>query len=39
MSDNDIFEMDSLAGTEEIQDTELGMIDEDVGEWTSFLIL
>ncbi|TMS02881.1 Anoctamin-6 [Larimichthys crocea] len=30
MSDNDIFEMDSLAGTEEIQDTELGMIDEDV---------
>lgn len=36
MSGNDIFEMDSMAETEEMEaDTELGMIDEEVGEITA----
>ncbi len=35
MSGNDIFELDSMAETEEMEaDTELGMIDEEVGEIT-----
>lgn len=40
MGDNDIFEMDSVCETEDLEgDTELGMIDEDVGKRTALFFV
>lgn len=36
MSGSDNLEMDSMAETEEMEDTELGMIEEGAGERTAF---